>query len=119
MECDYLIPFSSKVTWLRKIIFLARSADWYLKATFLKPFQGYFFFDLTELAYVFEKCLKLLPWLQDYILFWEGRGKPGSGKGKRLKVHLRLHLPSVYHCDLDCESLLPSVRLQRAGPGIE
>lgn len=66
--------------------FLARSADWYLKATFLKLIQGYFFFDLTELAYVFEKCLKLLPWLQDYILVWEGRGKPGSGKGKRLKV---------------------------------
>lgn len=27
-----------------------------------------------ELAYVFEKCLKLLPWLQDYILFLGGWG---------------------------------------------
>lgn len=62
--------------------FLARSADWYSKVTFLKLIEGYFFFDLMELAYVFEKCLKLLPWLQDYILFWEGRGKPGSGKGE-------------------------------------
>lgn len=53
--------------------FLARSADWYLKATFLKLIQGYFFFFyLMELAYVFEKCLKLLPWLQDYILFLGG-----------------------------------------------
>lgn len=35
-----------------------------------------------ELADVLEKCVKLLPWLQDYILFWEGGG-PGSGKGEK------------------------------------
>lgn len=71
-----------------------------------------------ELAYVFEKCLKLLPWLQDYILFWEGGG-PGSGKGKRLQILPRLHFLLCYHCYLDCERLLPSVRLQRAGPDTE
>lgn len=116
MECNYLIPFSPKLTWLLRKIILARSADWYLKVTLLKLIQGYFW--SMELAYVFEKCLKLLPWLQDYILFWEGGG-PGRGKGKRLQILLRLHFLLCYHCYLDCERLLPSVRLQRAGPDTE
>lgn len=38
-----------------------------------------------ELAYMFEKCLKLLPWLQDLHSFLGGWGDTGSGKGKRLK----------------------------------
>lgn len=38
-----------------------------------------------ELAYVFEKCLKLLPWLQDLHSSLGRWGDTGSGKGKRLK----------------------------------
>lgn len=72
-----------------------------------------------ELAYVFEKCLKLLPWLQDYILFWEGRGKQGVVREKA-KDPLAVAFSSLLSlCYLDCERLLPSVRLQRAGPDIE
>lgn len=54
-----------------------------------------------ELAYIFEKCLKLLPWLQDLHSFLGGCGETGSGKGKRLKIHLWLYIP------LFCLSLLP------------
>lgn len=43
-----------------------------------------------ELAYVFEKCLKLLPWLQDLHSPLGRWGDTGSGKGKRLKIHLWL-----------------------------
>lgn len=41
-----------------------------------------------ELAYIFEKCLKLLPWLQDLHSSLGGWGDTGSGKGKTLKIHL-------------------------------
>lgn len=50
-----------------------------------------------ELAYIFEKCLKLLPWLQDYIPFFGRVGEPGSGKGEGLKIYPGLHSLSVYH----------------------
>lgn len=41
-----------------------------------------------ELAYIFEKCLKLLPWLQDLNSFLGGLGETGSGEREMVKIHL-------------------------------
>lgn len=38
-----------------------------------------------ELAHIFEKCLKLLPWLQDLHSFLGGCGETGSGKRKKVE----------------------------------
>lgn len=64
-----LIPFSFKLNIAAKVNFLAYSEVLTFKSYFHKTYSRKLF-DLLELAYIFEKCLKLLPWLQDLNSFF-------------------------------------------------
>lgn len=78
-----LIPFSPKLNIAAKGRCLAywEVLDWYPKADCPKP-HWRIPFDLLELADLFEKCLKLLPWLQDLHSLGEGGGSQGAVQGR-------------------------------------